>query len=88
MNRLLNIKQKEDKRYTPSENSQGDKIVKVKNLLKGLGVEYRICNPNHIKVGRVNYYVSTGTCYIDGELKSLSGRGLDVFKRALNQYKD
>jgi hypothetical protein len=62
-------------------------LGEVEDKLKGWGVEYEIKNLNHIRIGRVNYYPSTGTCYIDMEDTSISKKGLNILKEILLREK-
>ena len=48
-------------------------------------IEHKVCSKNHIKVGRINFYLSTGTCYIDGDPSSCKEKGLKVFKKLISR---
>lgn len=60
-------------------------LKEIEDTLKSWRVEYKVKNSNHIKIGVVNYYPSTGTCYIDGMGASFKNRGLNFLKELLRK---
>ncbi len=48
--------------------------------LDELGVQYEIKNFNHIRIENINFYLSTGTCYIDGTGSSYKNKGIEFLK--------
>lgn len=54
------------------------------DMLESLGVHYRRPDPSHFKIGKINYYPSTGRTHIDGHRKAQSKRGLEALKLLLN----
>lgn len=60
-----------------------DSLVDIEEKLREWGVEYEVKNPNHIKIGLINYYISTGACYIDGTSGKFKRKGLKFLKQIL-----
>lgn len=46
------------------------------HVLEALGVSFRLTSPSHIKIGKVNFWPSTGKIFIDGTPGALKERGL------------
>lgn len=53
--------------------------------LDKLKVKYHIKNSNHIRVGNINFYLSTGTCYIDGAGGAYKGKGVEFLKELIRK---
>jgi len=61
-------------------------VKDVKRELDFWGViDYSIKNSNHIKIGNINFYPSTGTCYVDGNSASYKEKGLEFLKKLLKK---
>jgi hypothetical protein len=92
MNRVLNLavkyKNKEDEDLILDivhKKKRKGSLTEVKDTLNKWGVDYEIKNQNHIKVGNINYYVSTGSIYIDGLGGKFKKKGLTFLKQILEK---
>ncbi len=47
--------------------------------LKERGIRFKLCAPNHIKVGELNFWPATGRIYADGAPRALRETGLEAF---------
>jgi hypothetical protein len=60
-------------------------LEEFEEKLKEWRVEYSVKNSNHVKVKLVNFYLSTGTCYIDGMGASFKNKGIRFFEEVLRK---
>lgn len=63
-------------------------MLDATSALDEKGWMYRVLSNSQIKIGRINYWPSSGTITVDGELKKRSMSGLDEFLRLLDDVGD
>lgn len=95
MGKLLNLIEDTEKKLVDRKRFFALNVIKKKKYgvslkefeerLKNLGLEYDVKNPNHVKVGSINFYLSTGTCYIDGMSASYKNKGIQFFEEVLRR---
>lgn len=66
------------------QDSSANAMATAKHWLESHGVQYRQMTVHHLKIGAVNFYPSTGTITIDGEMMRYPARGLDALKTVLS----
>lgn len=95
MNRVLNLvnkpKSEDNIKNDPlfemvKQHTSKVSLSEIENKLTELGVDYEVKNPNHIKLGPINYYVSTGSIYIDGMGAKLKKKGFSTLKQLLKRW--
>lgn len=69
------------KSYFPKRLS-GDSLAfnQANDLLTELGVAYRRCSKDHLKIGTINYYPNAGTIMIDGISQRYAKRGEEALQ--------
>ena len=82
---LVDYKSKNDPIFNVIKKKNKGSLKEVEMKLNGWGVEYEVKNPNHIKIGSINYYISTGTCYVDGMGGKFKKKGITFLKQILQR---
>ncbi|GLI94679.1 hypothetical protein [Methylocystis echinoides] len=59
----------------------------VMKELKARGFRFRVCAPNHLKIGKFNFWPGTGTIHIDGTSSALQEFGLAALLKYLEEQR-
>lgn len=88
MGRVLSlVNELENEDFTIISKKKGSSLNDVEIELKKLKINYEVKNKNHIKIGPVNYYPSTGTVYIDGMEGRFKQKGFKFLQQVLKKVR-
>lgn len=92
MSRVLNFKVIENESREelfeikePKKRKKRLSLEEVETSLREWKVKFEVKSSNHVKIGAINFYISTGTCYIDGMGGSFKKKGLKFLKDVLKK---
>lgn len=70
-------------RLRPREPGDPTCFNNVNDMLEAMGVRYWRPTPHQLKIGKINYYPTSGSIHIDGHSKPQPKRGLDALQTLL-----
>lgn len=81
------VNELKDEDFTIISKNKGSSLSDVESELRRMKIQYEVKNKNHVKIGPVNYYPSTGTVYVDGMEARFKQKGFEFLKQVLKRVR-